>query len=114
MKEKVEIFLYTYKEGSSDGPYQEWEENLPLQQQAIIWSRLERIRLGNFGDAKKLKGVGKSIYELRIHTGPGFRIYFGKEGKSVVIILFAGDKKSQKRDVLKAIKYWEDYKASKG
>lgn len=114
MHETIEIFLYTYDEVESDSPYQEWEENLSLQEQAIVWNRLQRIRLGNFGDAKRLQGVGKGLYELRIHSGPGWRIYYGKEGDSIIILLCGGDKKTQKRDIAKAAKYWLDYQKSNG
>jgi putative addiction module killer protein len=113
MQEKIQIYLYMYEEDAPESPYQEWEESLPLSQQAMMWSRLERIRLGNFGDVKKLQGVGKSLYELRIHSSPGWRIYFGKEGNSIIILLCGGNKNSQKRDITKAQKYWQDYQNTK-
>lgn len=75
----------------------------------MIKSRINRIRLGNFGDAKMLKGTG-GIWELRIDWGPGYRIYFGKAEKMIVMLLTGGDKKSQTRDIEKAKRYWLDYK----
>jgi len=87
---------------------------LPIKQQAIMWNRLQRLRLGNFGDTERIQGVGKGLFELRIHAGPGWRIYYGKEGEEIVILLCGGAKKSQKRDITKAAKYWEDYLTSKG
>ena len=65
------------------------------------------MRLGNFGDCKPLESE-KGLFELRMHMSPGFRIYFGKRGKKVVILLCGGDKGSQKRDISRAKKYWDD------
>lgn len=113
MTEVNEIYLYTYEEEGTASPYQEWEESLSLQEQAVMWNRLQRIRLGNFGDAKRIQGGGRGLYELRIHSGPGWRIYFGKEGNSIIILLCGGNKKSQRKDIDKAAKFWEDYQASK-
>ena len=56
--------------------------------------RINRIRLGSFGDCKPIKGT-IGLYELRVHLGPGYRIYFGKRKGTVVIILCGGDKGSQ-------------------
>ncbi len=65
--------------------------------------------MGNFGDAKRIKG-GEGVLELRISYGPGYRIYFGKDGSTVVVLLIGGDKGSQNRDIAKAKRYWLDYK----
>lgn len=72
--------------------------------------RIGRLRLGNFGDTKSL---GTGVYELRIHFGPGYRIYYGLEGNKIVILLCAGDKSSQKKDIKKAVTFWEEYKGEK-
>ena len=68
--------------------------------------RLNRIRLGNFGDCK---GVGSGVSELRVPHGPGYRVYFGRKGNTVVILLYGGDKKTQSKDIALAQKYWDDY-----
>lgn len=68
-----------------------------------IDARLARLRLGNFGDCKSLGG---GIYELRIDVGPGFRIYFGRSGHQVVILLCGGDKSTQRADIKRARQYW--------
>ncbi|GAB5411506.1 MAG: hypothetical protein ChlgKO_06200 [Chlamydiales bacterium] len=76
-----------------------------------VRARLLRLRLGNFGDAKTIRGA-KQVYELRIHLGPGYRIYFTKEGKRVVLLLIGGSKQNQSKDIKKAIEYWQEYKQS--
>jgi putative addiction module killer protein len=68
--------------------------------------RLERLRLGNFGDARSL---GKGLSELRIDMGPGYRVYFMVEGRSVVVLFCGGDKSSQQRDIRRVREYLTDY-----
>ena len=90
-------------------PYLEWEKKLDISTRAVIRSRINRVRLGNFGDFHSIKGVS-GLYEFRIHFGPGYRIYFGKTKDTVVIILCGGDKRAQVRDINKAKEYWRLYK----
>lgn len=91
------------------------EDSLAKREKALIHARLIRVRAGNLGNWKVIKGEGVTgLYELKIDDGPGYRIYFGKEDNTVVILLCGGDKGSQKRDTKKAAAYWNDYKASKG
>lgn len=71
-------------------------------------TRLARIRKGNLGDCKAVQG-GIGLYEIRIHFGPGYRIYYGVKGKQILLLLCGGDKGAQKNDILKAKKYWCDY-----
>ena len=103
----IKIIIYSTKVNKE--PFSDWEDDLDTMTQAIIKSRLERVRLGNFGDAKILKGTG-GIWELRIDYGSGYRIYFGKQGTTILV---GGDKRSQNRDIAKAKRYWLDYKESK-
>ena len=76
---------------------------------AIVYKRITRIEAANFGDAKTIKG-SRGIYELRIHHSPGYRIYFGKKGNLVVVLLCGGDKSKQSQDIARAQQYWKDYK----
>lgn len=101
--ENIEIEIY--QEPSGKHPYLLWEKELNRDVRAIITARMARVRLGNFGDCKSFDG----IHELRIHYGPGYRIYYGKKGKTVVILLCGGDKSTQKKDIKKAKVFWEDY-----
>lgn len=69
--------------------------------------RIARLRLGNLGDSKS---VGQGVYELKVHFGPGYRIYYGLDGEKLVLLLCGGDKKTQKKDIEKAKAFWENYK----
>lgn len=68
------------------------------------------MRQGNLGDHK---GVGEGVLEHRIHDGPGCRIYFGRDGKKLIILLGAGTKKRQQRDIAAAQRIWLHYKSAK-
>ena len=92
-------------------PFLSWQEQLDTSVRATVRIRVNRLRLGNFGDCKTIMGA-KGLYELRIHVGSGYRVYFGKSKETVVIILCGGDKRSQIRDIKKAKDYWEAYKKS--
>ena len=76
------------------------------QTKARIFTRIDRVRLGNFGDCEN---VGAGVYELRVHFGPGYRVYFGLLGNEAVLLLCGGDKSSQTRDIELAKTYWQEY-----
>jgi putative addiction module killer protein len=69
--------------------------------------RVDKIELGLFGDVEP---VGDGLSELRIHYGPGYRVYYGKEGNKVYLLLCGGDKSTQSKDIKKAKEYWKDHK----
>lgn len=100
--------LRLYETAAHRYPFEEWLEHLKDKQaRYIIRARLDRLAYGNAG---KCESVGNSVYELKIYYGPGYRIYFGIEEKTIVILLCGGDKSTQKKDILKAYGYWMDYK----
>lgn len=72
-----------------------------------ILMRLRRLEQGNLGDSKHIRD---RLYELRLFFGPGYRIYFGKDGDATIVLLSGGDKRSQDNDIHTALKYWQDYK----
>lgn len=106
MNEEFQIDVY--ETGKGKLPYSEWEDNLPMKDRAIITTRLVRIRGGNFGDCKPIKGTN-GIYEFHIDFGPGYRIYYGIKGKKIILLLCGGDKGTQKKDIQKAQTFWDDY-----
>ncbi len=103
------ITIVIYSTISGKEPYADWENKIDTNARAIIKNRLDRLQLGNFGDAKIIKG-GAGIWELRIDYGPGYRIYFGKQGNTTVLLLLGGNKATQERNIEKAKRYWLDGK----
>lgn len=103
----VEVLYFVNDNRKS--PYLAWENKLDTVARAAVRIRINRIRLGNFGDCGP---VGDGLSELRIRLGPGYRIYFGKIKDTVVIILCGGDKRTQGRDIKKAKDCWQLYKDS--
>ena len=98
-----------YKTKTAKEPFTQWLLDLEQTTRSIIITRLKRVTLGNFGDSKLLKS-SSGVCELGIDYGSGYRVYFGKQSNTIVILLIGGDKKSQKRDIAKAERYWLDYK----
>ena len=100
-----EILYYTTPNGRN--PYRRWYTRLKDQRtQIAISNRIARLRTGNFGDFKRLSS---SLYELRIHYGPGFRVYYGIFQNDIVVLLCGGTKSTQQRDIEKAQDYWNDF-----
>lgn len=105
------IDLYIYEMDTGKSPFVDWFRQLDKLERAIIRTRLNRISLGNFGECEPLKD---GVFELKIDKGPGYRIYFGKIGNKIVLLLHAGDKSRQNKDIKKAKQYWQNYKDGNG
>lgn len=109
MSDKIQIEFYETKEGKI--PFSIWLKSLnDSKARARIRVRIDRLKRGNFGDSKS---VGEGVYELRIDYGPGYRVYFGKVGLTIVLLLCGGDKSTQTVDIRKAKIYWHDYGGNK-
>lgn len=97
---------YLTKDGGS--PFNEWLQGLrDLKARARIRTRLDRLSLGNTGDYAL---VGDGVFELRFFFGPGYRVYYGMEDDTKVVLLGGGTKDTQRRDIRIAKVYWEDYR----
>jgi len=105
----VEVREYLDRRGHS--PFASWTDRLNREAAAKVAAALARIQQGNFSNAK---GVGAGVCEYRIDFGPGYRIYFGKDGERLVILLAGGTKKRQQEDIASALTRWHDYKQRKG
>ena len=82
--------------------FSKWIDSLrDIRARARVQARIERLAVGHAGDAKP---VGQGVSELRIDYGPGYRVYFRKQGRSVVVLLTGGDKKTQTRDIKTALR----------
>jgi putative addiction module killer protein len=100
--------LRRYRTASGDEPLTQRLSDLPDRTaRARILVRLERLELGNLGDAKLLRD---GVSELRIDWGPGYRVYFGRAGLTVVVLLCGGDKRRQETDIEKAVELWQEYR----
>jgi putative addiction module killer protein len=108
MADEREKTIRIYRDSRGRCPYLDWfvalRDNRAKQK---IQARLARVRLGNLGHTNS---VGEGVHELKIDFGPGYRVYFGQEGKAFVILLCGGDKGSQAVDIAKAKAYWRDYR----
>lgn len=89
--------------------YAAWFDNLNAETAAKVATALTRISLGSFSN---VEGVGSGVFEYKL-GGPGYRIYFGKDGQALVILLGGGTKRREQRDINAALANWQDYKRRK-
>lgn len=83
--------------------FDKWMRKLNKNVQDAVSMRILRLEGGNFGDCKS---VGGGVYELRIHSGAGYRVYYGRSGNVVVVLLIGGDKSTQTKDIEQAKEMW--------
>ena len=87
--------------------YLDWHRKLrDTKARIAIDRRINRIELGNFGDHKFCR---EGVWELRVDVGPGYRVYYALAGTQVVLLLCAGDKRTQQADIARACEYWKDW-----
>ena len=103
-----ELIIYSTEQGKE--PFSEWLDNLEFVDATRVDTRLERIVKGNFGEYKHLF---EDVYELKFKNHSGFRIYYGLDGNKIILLLNAGNKSTQRRDIQKAKIYWNKYKERK-
>jgi putative addiction module killer protein len=103
-----EIRYYVAADGRE--PFARWFGELEAIARAKVTRAVVRLEQGNFSN---VKSVGEGVFEYRIDFGPGYRIYFGQDGQTLVILLTGGTKKRQHRDIDEAHGCWQDYKQSK-
>lgn len=104
----VTVLEYLDSEGSSR--LAKWFGSLDATAAAKLTTAVRRMEVGNFSN---VKGVGGGVFEYRIDFGPGYRLYFGKDGDAIVILLGGGTKKQQDRDIATAREQWNEYKRRK-
>ncbi len=102
------ISIREYITGDNVNVFRKWLISLKDKQAYVrISRRIMLLERGGFGDCKPLRN---GVWELRIDHGAGYRVYYGMTGKEIVLLLCGGDKRTQDRDIEKAIAYFEDYK----
>ena len=101
----MEIAHYLTADGHD--PVQDWMDAVrDMRARVAILRRLERMKVGNFGDRKFCRD---GVWELRIDTGPGYRVYYAQAGQTLVLLLCGGDKRSQRSDIERAAAYRQDW-----
>ena len=104
----IMIELRRYQLEDESAPVTEWLAGLrDMRARAQIEVRLRRVSAGNFGDCKP---VGEGVSELRVDIGAGYRVYYGKHGPALIILLCGGDKRSQQFDIARSQAYWVNWK----
>jgi putative addiction module killer protein len=101
----VDLRYYVAEDGSS--PFERWIATLDRHAEAKVVVALTRLEHGN---SSNVKPVGDGVLELRIDWGPGYRLYFGRDGAVLVILLTGGTKRRQANDIDRARAFWADYK----
>jgi putative addiction module killer protein len=104
------VTIREYLDLNGRSPYAKWFNRLNASAAAKVATAAIRMEQGNFSTSK---GVGEGVFECRIDFGPGYRIYFGKDGDNLVILLGGGSKKRQQKDIDLAKVLWKEYKRRK-
>ena len=100
-----------YTDEQDRSPYAVWLASLrDVRARARVIMQVDRMELGLFGDSEP---VGEGLSELKIHYGPGYRVYYGKESQDTYLLLCGGNKSTQSKDIKRAKTYWREYKRRK-
>lgn len=106
----MQLTLREYLDDVGRSPFGRWFDGLDAAAAARVTTALARVEQGNLSN---VKGVGVGVFEYRIDFGPGYRVYFGKDGETLVILVGGGTKKRQAKDIALAHERWGDYKRRK-
>ena len=95
---------------AGNSPFADWFDSLDAVTAARVDKYIRRLEVGNFGATKSLD---KGVFELKLDFGSGYRVYFGRDGKTIIILLGGGSKRRQSADIAVAIERWKRYKQTK-
>jgi putative addiction module killer protein len=105
----MNYIIEIYQTSVGKKPFERWFDKLKdVKVKALIFDRLDRIKLGNFGDTKC---IGDGVSELRFHRSPGYRVYYAKSGIKIILLLCGGAKDTQPKDINLAKQYLLDFKS---
>ena len=104
------IEIREYIDGRGRSPFGRWFDSLDAGAANRVRTALSRMEAGNLSD---VKGVGRGVLECRIHVGPGYRVYFGRDGDTLIVLLGGGTKACQQRDIEEARELWQEYRHRK-
>ena len=102
----MKLVVHEYVDDNGRIPFRNWLASLDMITRARVQARVLRFEMGNLGDHKD---VGQGVWEARLDFGPGYRVYFGKKRREMVLLLTGGDKSSQKKDIKRAQQFWNKY-----
>jgi putative addiction module killer protein len=102
--------ILEYIDDAGRSPFARWFEDQDAHAAAKVTRALSQMERGNLSNAK---GVGRGLFEYRLDFGPGYRIYFGRDGDELIILLAGGTKRRQQQDILAAAARWQDYRKRK-
>jgi putative addiction module killer protein len=105
-----DIEIRTYVDHRDRAPFEDWLVDLDRHAQAKIVIALSRLERGN---TSNVEAVGEGVAELKLNWGPGYRVYFGQDGTTLVILVCGGTKARQSQDIATAKARWADYKSRK-
>lgn len=104
------VTVREYETADGKVPFRDWLETLDRPTRARVQARVVRFETGNLGDHK---GVGGGVQKARVMFGPGYRLYLGQDGATLVLLLVGGSKGTQAKDIRRAQQYWRDYLGEK-
>jgi putative addiction module killer protein len=104
------VEIKEYLDAAGVSPFEDWFEALTPPAATKVRSAIARMELGNLSN---VKSVGSGVLEYRIDHGPGYRVYFGRDGDLIIILLAGGSKQRQQHDIVVAHERWDDYKRRK-
>lgn len=104
------IDIVEFVDAAGVSPFTDWFDGLDVIAAAKVTVAITRLGLGNLSS---VKSVGAGVSEVKIDFGPGYRVYFARDGAALVILLGGGTKKRQQNDIERALARWTDYKARK-
>ena len=104
--DSVPLRVQVYVDACGGVPFESWKRGLVDGDRVRVEIRIERLRLGNWGD---WRSIGDGVVELRIHHGPGYRIYVGRKSVQTVILLGGGRKSTQQKDIERVQARWADF-----
>lgn len=110
MLPSIAFEIREYIDSAGRSPFTRWFDRLDYEAASRVTTALRRMGQGNLSNAK---GLEAGVFELKLNFGPGYRIYFGRDGDKLIILLGGGTKSRQERDIQAAVANWRAYKRAK-